>query len=223
VQVHGGTVLDGSAYEAESGRPYGPWIDAIKRLPASSVGNTIGVDLTPLVPEWPFGSGSRQSRESLFGAVFELISARAYSAAPFAHALASLCHYGMGNLSARSVLEKSIDRLRIIDAKHRLVFVLTSAAELEMRAGDVLSAWDRASWGLEIALNLERKSEVIHSLILLVEAAVALQRNTEAKHRLAELRALSPIGISKHARDAMERTHSRFADREGEEEHPWSM
>ena len=77
-----GTVLDGCAYEAETSRPYGPWIDALRRVPAVSIGETIGADLAPLLPELGDEAVKQRSRDRLFGAVVELIAARAHSASP---------------------------------------------------------------------------------------------------------------------------------------------
>lgn len=82
VRGRDGTVLDGGAYEAESGRPYGPWIDALRRLSPISVGSTIGGDLAPLLPEFAHETAGRHSRDRLFGAVVELIAARAHTASP---------------------------------------------------------------------------------------------------------------------------------------------
>ncbi len=82
VRERDGTVLDGGAYEAESGRPYGPWIDALRRLSPISVGSTIGGDLAPLLPEFAHETAGRHSRDRLFGAVVELIAARAHTAPP---------------------------------------------------------------------------------------------------------------------------------------------
>jgi DNA-binding SARP family transcriptional activator len=110
----GGTVLDGCAYEAESARPYGPWIDALRRLPAVSVGKTIGTDLAPLLPELARESKTQLSRDRLFGAVVELIAARAHSAAPVLLVLddvqwcddssSALLHYVMRMSRQRPVL-----------------------------------------------------------------------------------------------------------------------
>jgi DNA-binding SARP family transcriptional activator len=81
VAARGGTVLEGAAYEAESGRPYGPWLDALRRLPAPAIGESLGGDLAPLLPELGAGAGA-PSRDRLFGAVVELLAARAHSAPP---------------------------------------------------------------------------------------------------------------------------------------------
>jgi DNA-binding SARP family transcriptional activator len=78
----GGTVMNGRAHEAERGRPYAPWMDALRRVPALAVGQTIGVDLAVLLPELPFDSAAEPSRGRLFGAVVDLIAARAHSAPP---------------------------------------------------------------------------------------------------------------------------------------------
>lgn len=78
----GGTVMNGCTYEAEQGRPYVPWMDALRRVPVLAVGQTIGADLAVLLPELPFDSSAEPSRDRLFGAVVELIAARAHSAPP---------------------------------------------------------------------------------------------------------------------------------------------
>jgi len=82
----GGTVLDGRAYEAETSRPYGPWIDALRQLPPLAIGDTLGGELAPLLPELGDASGER-TRECLFGAVVELLAARAHTAPPVLVAL----------------------------------------------------------------------------------------------------------------------------------------
>ncbi|MFN8643969.1 MAG: AAA family ATPase [Candidatus Binatia bacterium] len=78
----GGTVLEGSAFEAESDRPYGPWIDALRRLPPVAIGDQLGGELAPLLPELGQAAARPESRDRLFGAVAELLAARAHSAPP---------------------------------------------------------------------------------------------------------------------------------------------
>ncbi|MBP1684587.1 MAG: large transcriptional regulator [Deltaproteobacteria bacterium] len=114
VRGQAGTVLDGCAYEAEMSRPYVPWIDALRRIASVSVGDTIGSDLAPLLAEPGASSGDRTSRDRLFGAVVELIAARAHSAPPVlvvfddAHwcddASAELLHYVARMSRSRAVL-----------------------------------------------------------------------------------------------------------------------
>jgi DNA-binding SARP family transcriptional activator len=74
------TILEGSAFEAEASRPYGPWIDALRKVPQTTVGSTIGADLATLVPELAPQISQSQTRDQLFGAVVELIASRAHSA-----------------------------------------------------------------------------------------------------------------------------------------------
>src|SRR5262249_42796600 len=76
------TVLDGCAYEVEAGRPYGPWVDALRRLPRLAVGPTLGPDIALLLPELGTATDEPSSRERLFGGVVELLAARAHSAPP---------------------------------------------------------------------------------------------------------------------------------------------
>lgn len=78
----GCTVLEGAAYEAEGGRPYGPWIDALRRLPMEVVSEGNGSALAPLLPELGGGADVQHSRDRLFGAVVELIAARSQSETP---------------------------------------------------------------------------------------------------------------------------------------------
>lgn len=78
----GGTVLAGSAYEAEASRPYGPWIDALRRVPAVTMGDALASELAPLLPGRGSAGEEGGGRERVFGAVVELIAARAHSAPP---------------------------------------------------------------------------------------------------------------------------------------------
>jgi predicted ATPase len=78
----GGTVLDGAAFEAESGHPYGAWIEALRRLPRAAVGDNLSTDLAPLLPELGKEAVAEGSRDRLFGAVVELLASRAHSAPP---------------------------------------------------------------------------------------------------------------------------------------------
>ncbi len=81
-RARGGTVLEGRAFEAESGRPFGPWIDALRQLPPGVVGAALAGDLQALLPELAREDDAPRSRDRLFGAVVELLSERAASAPP---------------------------------------------------------------------------------------------------------------------------------------------
>ena len=73
----GCTVYEASAYEAEAGRPYGPWIDALRRLPRDVVSVANAAALSPLLPELGDAPEGEPSRDRLFGAVVELVAASA--------------------------------------------------------------------------------------------------------------------------------------------------
>ena len=103
VRDMGGTVLNGQCFEAEIDRPYGPWIDALRAVPAVAVGDSLGAGLAPILPEFGDDGDLPRSRDRLFGAVSEVIAAKAHSAPPVLVALddvhwcdessASLLHY----------------------------------------------------------------------------------------------------------------------------------
>jgi predicted ATPase/DNA-binding SARP family transcriptional activator len=78
-QQRGATVIEGRAFEAESSRPYGPWIEALSKIPKINVGSTIGADLAAFVPQLAPVAETSYTREKMFGAVVELIAARAHS------------------------------------------------------------------------------------------------------------------------------------------------
>jgi DNA-binding SARP family transcriptional activator/predicted ATPase len=78
----GCTVFEATAYEAEAGRPYGPWIDALRRLPSDVVSKAHGSALAPLLPELGASAAAEHSRDRLFGAVVNLVADRSRPEAP---------------------------------------------------------------------------------------------------------------------------------------------
>jgi DNA-binding SARP family transcriptional activator len=78
----GSTVFEAAAYEAEAGRPYGPWIDALRRLPQGAIAKGDRTALAPLLPELGNTDPSTQSRDRLFGAVVDLVAACAEPGKP---------------------------------------------------------------------------------------------------------------------------------------------
>jgi DNA-binding SARP family transcriptional activator len=81
-QRRGCTVFAAAAYEAEGSRPYGPWIDALRRLPKEVVSATNSSSLAPLLPELGAINEARHSRDQFFGAVVDLVAARAKPETP---------------------------------------------------------------------------------------------------------------------------------------------
>jgi predicted ATPase/DNA-binding SARP family transcriptional activator len=83
-----GTVLAGRFYEAEARRAYGAWIDALRSLHPSVIGDVLRENLSPLLTEVPgsdFRDGTddwRNGKDRLFASVVELLGARAHSAPP---------------------------------------------------------------------------------------------------------------------------------------------
>ena len=89
-RARAGTLLEGRAFEAEAGRPFGPWIDALRQLPPGVVAGAVGADLAALLPELAREEAAPRSRDRLFAAVLELLGERAASAPPVVLALEDL-------------------------------------------------------------------------------------------------------------------------------------
>ena len=87
VRRRGGVVLDGTAYEVESSRPYGPWIDALRRLSPDAVDAAIRASLAPLMPELPNAPEAELSRDRLFSAVAQLLKDVAGRSPPLVFAI----------------------------------------------------------------------------------------------------------------------------------------
>ena len=73
----GASLLLGRAFEAEAGRPFGPWIDALRQLPKATVGASAASDLGALLPGLAPDDGAPRSRDRLFAAVLDLLAERA--------------------------------------------------------------------------------------------------------------------------------------------------
>jgi hypothetical protein len=86
------------------------------------------------------------------------------SEVPIAFALAALCRYADGG---EDELAPHLERLRAVDAKQRLTFVLLRAAAIDVRNGNVASAKARAGEALRLAEVLERPSDVARARAVL--------------------------------------------------------
>ena len=72
-RAQGWRTLAGSSYEAESGRPYAPWIEVLRGVPQARVPSASRADLAALLPE--LGPSAEESgRERLYGAVSGLLA-----------------------------------------------------------------------------------------------------------------------------------------------------
>jgi DNA-binding SARP family transcriptional activator len=73
IAIGGGLVLSGRAYEAERGRPYGAWIDAIRAVPLPPLPDRLRSDLTPLLPELSGAPTDLEDERRLYDAVASLL------------------------------------------------------------------------------------------------------------------------------------------------------
>ena len=126
------------------------------------------------------------------------------SEAPFADALTALARYGQGRGNALADLETALEALKLADAKHRLAFALTRAAEIDLRHGRADAARDRAVEALRIARLLERPSEIALALVTSARAAAALDDAPGFRHDAEVLNRTALRGVSAHVRRAAE-------------------
>ncbi len=126
-RARGGLILEGRCYEAESGRPYGPWAEALRRLPTASLGAPLAAALGPLLGD-PAPGAAEGSRERLMGAVSDLVAARAAAPAPLLIAFddAQWCD------AASAELLHYVARLN----RHRPVLLALAAREGELMDND---------------------------------------------------------------------------------------
>ena len=69
-----GRALSGRAYEAERGRPYSAWVDAIRSTPLPPLPDRLRSDLTPLLPELSGAPTDLEDERRLYDAVASLLS-----------------------------------------------------------------------------------------------------------------------------------------------------
>jgi DNA-binding SARP family transcriptional activator len=126
------------------------------------------------------------------------------SEAHFARALDAVCRAAGGDAAAEADLESALAGLRLADAKHRLAFTLTCAAELDIERGSVDRAQARVDEALHVANVLERPSDCALALALLARiAGIRQDREGRARH-LSALREILAQPISRRARTAAE-------------------
>jgi DNA-binding SARP family transcriptional activator len=110
----GGVVLRGRAYEAETVRPYGAWIDALRSVKLPELPAAIRTDLLPLLPELDSAPPVAGDRNRLFDAVARLLTSLAPAGGVvavilddlqwFDEASAALLHFAARELSRSRVL-----------------------------------------------------------------------------------------------------------------------
>jgi DNA-binding SARP family transcriptional activator len=90
------------------------------------------------------------------------------SEAPFARALELVCDYAQGGED--DDLGAAFEALRVVDAKHRLAYVLTRAAMVDVERGRYDRALALAGEALEHARALERATDMMLAEVVLAEA-----------------------------------------------------
>ncbi len=120
------------------------------------------------------------------------------SEAPFAEAVAAMCEYAVDDDPA--ALDDAIDALRTADAKHRLAYVLTRTALLDLARGRPSDAMARAGEALGYAEILERPTEQLLAHVVLAQAS----RASERKRHLDAIAVLDdqPVAVWARARAA---------------------
>ena len=70
---HGGLTIASRAYEAERGRPYGPWVDALRSAPLTGIPAGLRDGLAPLLPELSDERPGLEDATRLYDAVVALL------------------------------------------------------------------------------------------------------------------------------------------------------
>jgi hypothetical protein len=103
--------------------------------------------------------------------------------------------------------ESAVMRLRDVDAKGMLAYVLASAAEIDRDAGRLAQAEQRATEALAAAEVVQRRSLVALSRALLADLALARGDRAAARAHLDAVAAevAQPLGVSARARARVDR------------------
>jgi hypothetical protein len=137
---------------------------------------------------------------------------RVGSEGPFARALSALCDYALND--SDEGLAGTLDELRDVDAKHRLAYTLTRAAQLDCERGRFDAAACRAAEALEYATLLQRATEMALARAVLVCTSRQFNDTEAAAVHEAALAELVKSGVAAWAaahlrRDAASRKAAR--------------
>ena len=122
---------------------------------------------------------------------------RVGSERPFAFALAALCTYAIEDSDTELVA--ALDDLRVADAKHRLAYTLTRAAQLDCDRGRIERAMARAAEALEYATLLQRATEMMLARSVLACTSRELGDNEAAAAHEAAVADLDDSGVASWA------------------------
>lgn len=123
---------------------------------------------------------------------------RVGSEGPFARTLTALCDYASSDDS--QALDAALEQLRIVDAKHRLAYTLTRAAQLDCERGRMDDAGRRASEALEYATLLQRATEMILARAVLCCTCRENGDATAAAEHAAAIAELEAAGVAEWAK-----------------------
>jgi hypothetical protein len=110
------------------------------------------------------------------------------SEAPSAHALRAICRLAEDEPNAADEFACATAALRAADAKHRLAFPLICAAEIDLEAGRLNGAKEKATEAVTLVTVLGRASEMVAAHSLLARAASARSDHERARHHAAMAR-----------------------------------
>ncbi len=123
------------------------------------------------------------------------------SEAPFARALEGLCRYALEDCPEG--LAAALEDLRVADAKHRLAYTLTRAAELDIERGRFHDAVARAEEALRCAETLQRATETMLARLALARASGALGDEAAREMHMNAIAALDEAAVARWARARM--------------------
>ncbi|MEJ2130738.1 MAG: hypothetical protein P8Y95_03735, partial [Gammaproteobacteria bacterium] len=147
-----------------------------------------------------FERGRLDAARSRAGTLVEIgEKLREGSEAPFAQALAALCDYALED--ERSALSAALDELRVADAKHRLAYILTRAALLDLERGRGHHATSSAGEALEYAEVLGRATEAVLAHAVLARAARAARDSKGYEEHAAAIADLEHAPVAGWARE----------------------
>jgi DNA-binding SARP family transcriptional activator len=116
------------------------------------------------------------------------------SEGPFAHALDGLCNYALDDDTEE--LDAALADLRVVDAKHRLAYILTRAAFLDCERKRLDDAMARAREALGYAEILERATETALAHALLAHVYATRGDQTAATKHTDEVLRLKSAGAA---------------------------
>lgn len=108
--------------------------------------------------------------------------------APCAHALRAVCQLARDDPGAADEFACAAAALRAADAKHRLGFALICAAEIDLEAGRLDAAAEKAAESLKLVTVLGRASEMAAAHAVLARVASARRESETLRRHTAALR-----------------------------------